>query len=142
MSAFPVDRLQLEPVARSDTGPIGTIDTLGNNALYVKRGARVEQVTRIPGKRGNRDPALPGEVKLFEQPTALAVRARADGLVVEHKQVERDERDVPAARGAEVRPESVDRASGLRDQLTIEHQAPTEVGQCLEVVDPVGDVAP
>jgi hypothetical protein len=90
----------------------------------------------------DRAKARPDKVERFECASTVGIWMVAEVVVVEDEQIERDERDIPATGRGQVRPEPIEvtRSAGVGDEFSIEHQSPTEVGEDLQVFDPVGDV--
>src|SRR5213075_656266 len=103
----------------------------------IERSAGVEHVTWGAGEGGDREPARPGKAEPFEQPSAFTIWTRTQVLAVDDEQIEGDERDVLPACCPQVRTEPVEvaGASGVRDQLAVEHEATADVRQRPQVVD-------
>jgi hypothetical protein len=101
VALFPVDRFQLQPVARPDAGLVRTVDTFRDDALDIEFGAGVKKIARRTVERPDRANARSDEVERFEcAPTGLRLRPVAEVVVVEDEQIEREERGVPATRSA------------------------------------------
>ena len=69
-----------------------------DDAFDVELGARVEQYARGTDKGANRAPAVAEQVQLLKQAPTLAVRTIAKVVVIEHKEIERDDRDIASTR--------------------------------------------
>jgi len=87
MPLLPVGRLELEPVARPDTGPVRAVDAFGDDALHVELGAGVEQLARCADERPDRAPARTDKLELLEQTPPFRIRELAQVVVVEDEQM-------------------------------------------------------
>jgi hypothetical protein len=62
VAALSIDRLELQPVARSHARPVRTVHTFGDDTFHVEARAGVEQHTWRSNERADRAPARPDEI--------------------------------------------------------------------------------